>query len=124
MINFATVKPYLLKALPYAVVLLVGAGIGWSLKPDVVRVEGKERIVEKTVVDEKAIQTEVDRRVKEIESKMETKVVRVWVTKPDGTSTATETTETKTETKEKEVEVKTVEKIVTVEKVVNRDVVV
>lgn len=122
--DFQKIKPYLLKALPFILVLVVGIAIGWGVKPGVVKVEEKEKIVEKKVVDEKLVQAEVDRRVKEIESHMETKVVTVWVEKPDGSKTKTETKETKTDTKEKETEVKTVEKIVTVEKVVTVDKIV
>lgn len=68
-----------------------------------------EKVVEVKVIDEVATETEVDRRVKEIQAHMETKTVTVWVEKPDGTKTKTETKEVKTDTTTKEVEVKTKE---------------
>lgn len=114
--DFSKITPYLLKALPYVVVLVIGIAIGWQVKPGVVEIKEKvvEVAVEKKVIDEDLVATEVAKRVKEIESKMDVKVVTRWIEKPDGTKEVTKTEETKTETKE--TEVKVVEKIVTVEK--------
>lgn len=128
--DFSTVKPYLLKVLPYLIALVIGVAIGWEMKPDQVRIE--EKIVEKVkteekkVVDETLVQAEVDKRVKEIQANMKTKTVTVWVEKPDHTKTVTSTTETENNTKTTENETKTTDTTATkkevVEKIVYRDV--
>lgn len=104
------------------VALAGGVGVGWELKPDQVRIE--EKIVEhdRKVIDEALTETEVARRVKEIQSHMEVKVVTNWVVKPDGSKTITETKETKTDTKEKETEDKNKVKTDVKEVIVYRDV--
>lgn len=40
------IKKYALKVIPYVIVLGIGIGAGWGLKPDVVKTEIKEKIVE------------------------------------------------------------------------------
>lgn len=120
------------KGWPYLAILVVGVLIGWYVKPSVVRVEEKtvtvEKMIEKKVIDEVLVQAEVERRVKAIESTLEKRIVRVVVTKPDGTKVEKETTDVKTATKETETEDKvktvTVEKIVTVDRFVDREVIV
>ncbi len=109
---------------PFVAILLLGVGLGWSLKPTQVRTETHETVVEKKVVDEQLVQQEVEKRVKEITANMEVKVVTVVVTKPDGTKVEKTTSDTTSKTTTTETKVVTVEKIVTVEKVVTRDVVV
>lgn len=128
--DFSNVWPYLKKVLPYLVVLAIGVAIGWEMKPDQYKVEEKivekDKIVEKMVIDEALVKAEVDKRVKEIQSKMKVRVVTVWAEKPDGTKTTTKTEEAETETKTKEDETKTTNTTETkkevVEKVVYRDV--
>lgn len=116
------------KVLPYAAVLVVGAGIGWALKPDVVRVEEKVKTVEvekQVVVEKEVVRVEVV-KVKD------TQVVERWhrektdETKPDGTRTVKEIEDRNIDSVVKERENSTTVQVVEVEKqvVVTRDVVV
>lgn len=116
------------KILPAVIVgvlcLVGGAGLGWGLKPDVVKIEEKVKVVEVTkevvVVQEKV-------RVEVVKVK-DTQVVERWhrekKTLPDGTVTEVEDRNIDATVKEKEntVEVKVVEveKQVVVEKQVDR----
>lgn len=105
------------------VCLLGGIGIGWGAKPAVVQVHEvtKEVTVEKKVVDEVAVQAEVDRRVKEITAQMDTHQVVVVVTKPDGTKTQTTTTDTHSKQDTKDTTDQTKTQVVTVIKEVQVD---
>jgi hypothetical protein len=101
-------------AIAVALGVLVGAAGGWQLKPDVVKVE------ERQVIDEKATEREVAKRVAELEKTMSQKIVRVYVTKPDGTKTVTEKIDTEKKSTLKEalerVAVKDVERKVDTER--------
>lgn len=112
------------KILLFVLVLVAGIGIGWYVKPDVVKVEEKTKIVETKVLDEVLMEQEIAKRVKEIESHMEVKVVTKWVVKPDGTKETTETKETKTDTKEKETEDKSKETVKIVKEIEYKDKIV
>jgi hypothetical protein len=115
------VKSWSLKLLPYLGVLVVGAGLGWKLKPDVVKVE--EKVVEKTVEKKDERIDEVLAKVSELSLQLdEAKTAqknekyhkeRTETRNPDGTVVIKETTDKNvnsvvTETK-KETEVKVVE---------------
>lgn len=119
-----TRKTIAVAAITGAVFLLVGGGLGWGLKPDVVKVEEVIKVVEVTkevvVVQEKV-------RVEVVKVK-DTQVVERWhrekTTSPDGTTKEVEDRNIEAVVKEKEntVEVKVVEvtKEVVVEKLVDR----
>lgn len=116
------------KALPFIVVsvvsILVGAGISWKLKPDVVRVEEKIKTVE---VEKQVVVVQEKVRVEVVKVK-DSQVVERWrrekTQSPDGTIRETEEKNIDSIVKEKEnsVEVKVVEveKQVVVEKMVDR----
>lgn len=113
---------------PYAVVLLVGvlggAALGWGLKPDVVKIEEKIKVVE-VVKEVVVVQEKV--RVEVVKVK-DTQVVERWrrekTQSPDGTIKEIEERNIDSIIKEKEntVEVRVVEvtKEVVVEKLVDR----
>lgn len=105
------------------VCLLAGIGIGWGCKPAVVETKEvtKDVIVEKKVVDEEAVQTEVEKRVKEITAQMDSHQVVVVVTKPDGSKTETTTTDTHSKNDTKDTTDQTKTQIVTVVKEVQVD---
>ena len=123
-LNPETKKTLLAVAITAVVCLLGGAGLGWGLKPDVVKIEERIKVVEVTkevvVVQEKV-------RVEVVKVK-DTQVVERWhrekKTFPDGTITEVEDKNIDSIVNEKEntVEVKIVEvtKEVVVEKLVDR----
>ncbi len=126
------VKKYGPKAIPYAVVLLVGVGAGWAAKPDVVKIEEKIKVVEvekQVVVQHETVRVEVV-RVKD------TSVIERWhrekteTKSPDGTVVLKEVEDKNIDTivhdKENNTEVKVVEVIkeVVVEKVVVQEKVI
>lgn len=104
--------------------LLAGIGIGWSAKPDVVKVEEKERVVEKQVTTEaiKQLMASFESLKVELQKVRETQVVQkyhqeVLETKlADGTYTKKTTTDKNIDSHTKETETKTEVKVVEVEK--------
>lgn len=94
--------------------------LGWVLKPEPpAKITEHVEYKEKLVLDEQRIEAEVQRRVREIEVKLQQHVVETKVTKPDGTKVETKVTDTKIDSHDKEVQV--VEKVVEVEKKVYVD---
>ena len=126
--NWENIKPVLLKGIPYVAVLVIGVGVGWTLKPAAVRVEEKVKIVEV----EKQVVVEVERVRVEVVKVKDTTVVERWhrekteERKPDGTVTTKEIEDRNIDERvverENKVEVKVVE--VTKEVVVYKDKVV
>lgn len=120
------VKEKAKKFLPFVIVavvfLLAGAGLGWGLKPDVVKIEEKEKIVTVEKVVDRVVEKVVEVKVKD------TQYVERWhtvkVTAPDGTVTETADKSKDAVIKEADNTVKTVEviKTVEVEKVVTREI--
>jgi hypothetical protein len=103
---------------PFAVTLIIGAGIGWSLRPSQVKVEEKVKVVEvekQVVVEKEVIRVEIV-RIKD------TSVVERWhrekteERRPDGTVIASEVEDRNIDTVVKEKENSTQVKIVEVER--------
>ncbi len=86
------------------------------------RIVTQEKVVEKLVVDEKLVEQEVQRRVKEYESSIAKHTTKVTVSKPDGTTVTKETTDLHVNKKETDVQVKYVDRVV--EKTVYQDKIV
>lgn len=112
------IKDFAVKNWKYvlAAALIVLAAVGGRLtapEPQA-KIQIQEKIVEKTVsvVDEKLVEQEVQKRVHDIEVKMARHTVKETVKTPDGTTTTRETTDVKVDTREKEVVVQYVDKIV------------
>jgi hypothetical protein len=118
------ILPYLPKLLPYLAVLVVGGGIGWTLKPSQVRVEEKLKVVE---VIKEVVVTKESVRVEVVKVK-DTQIVERWhrekteTKSPDGTIVKKEVedrninTEIHSHTQSETVKVVTVEKQIVVEK--------
>ena len=121
-------KALAVKTLPYLAVLVIGAGIGWALKPYQVRVEEKTKVVE---VEKQVVVTHETVRVEVVRVK-DTQVVDRWhrekteETRPDGTVVTKEVEDRNIDTvvhdKENTNEVKVVE--VVKEVVVEKEVLV
>lgn len=88
---------------PLLLVLLIGIGLGYGIAPTKVKTvtttQTITQTVEKKVVDEDAVQAEVDRRVQAIQADMQKHVVQVIITKKDGTKVEKTTTDTVASTK-------------------------
>lgn len=121
-------KETLKKVLPFLAVAVLclggGAALGWGLKPDVVKVEEKLKVVEV----EKQVVVEKEKVVVQVVKVKDTQVVERWhrekTTSPDGTVKEVEDKNIDSVVKEKEnsteVKVVEVEKQVVVEKQVDR----
>jgi len=120
----AKILELLKKYWPFLVVLLVGIGVGWGVKPAVVKIEERERIVEKQVTTEaqKALMTAFENLRIEMEKVRETQVVEkyhreVLETKlADGTYTKKTTVDKNIDSHTKETETKVEVRVVEVEK--------
>ena len=114
--DFTKVKEFLLSNGKYVLVvalILLAALLGRYTAPRP-RVEIQEKLVEKTVsvVDEKLVEQEVQKRVHDIEIKMARHTVKETVKTPDGTVKTTETTDVKTDTHERDVVIQYVDRVV------------
>jgi hypothetical protein len=86
------------------------------------------KVVEKLVVDQKVVEAEVQKRMKDLETSVDKIITRTTTTKPDGTIISTETIEVHKKKKETVIEIKYVDRVVetkvfvdrVVEKVVDR----
>lgn len=113
--------PYVVGGL---VLLLGGIGIGWGVKPDVVKIEEREKIVEKQVTTEsqKALMTAFENLRVEMEKVRETQVVEKYHREEletrlaDGTYTKKVTVDKNIDSHTKETETKVEVKVVEVEK--------
>jgi hypothetical protein len=105
------------------VCLLGGIGIGWGVKPAVVETHEVTNTVtvEKKVVDQQAVEAEVERRVKEITATLDTHTEKTVVTTKDGTKTEKTVTDTHAKDETKDTTDKTQTKVVTVVKEVQVD---
>jgi hypothetical protein len=109
---------------PYALVLLVGIGVGWGVKPDVVKIEEREKIVEKQVTTEaqKELMTAFENLRIEMEKVRETQVTEKYHREEletrlaDGTYTKKVTVDKNIDSHTKETETKVEVKVVEVEK--------
>lgn len=106
------------KVVPLLAILIVGIGIGWYVKPDVVRVEEKIKTVE---VEKQVVVAQEKVRVEVVHVK-DTQVVERWhrekteEKKPDGTVLTKEIEDRNIDSIVKEKENSTEVKVVTVEK--------
>lgn len=117
---------------PALVLLLVGIGIGWGVKPDVVKIEEREKIVEKQVTTEaqKELMTAFENLRVELQKVRETQVTEKYHREEletrlaDGTYTKKVTVDKNIDSHTKETETKVEVKVVEVEKVVEKERVV
>lgn len=109
---------------PYALVLLVGIGVGWGVKPSVVKIEEREKIVEKQVTTEaqKELMTAFENLRIEMEKVRETQVTEKYHREEletrlaDGTYTKKVTVDKNIDSHTKETETKVEVRVVEVEK--------
>lgn len=119
-------KKIALKSLPYLGVFLAGAGLSWQLKPDTVKIEEREVVVEKQVTTEamKELMTSFEHLKQELQKVRETKVVEKYhreelETKlPDGTYTKKVTIDKNIDSFSRETETKILVRVVEVDKMV------
>jgi hypothetical protein len=128
-VNTEKLKKIAMVAVPL-LCLVVGAGLGWYLKPDVVRVEEKLKVVEVTkevVVVQEQVRVEVV-KVKDVQIVDRWHREKTEETRPDGTKLVKEVEDRNIDSvlKEKEtateVRVVEVEKQVVVDRIVDREV--
>lgn len=113
-----TWKQYLLKAMPYLAMLVIGVGIGWWAKPDVVRIEEKIKTIE---IEKQVVVTQEKVRVEVVKVK-DVQVVERWhrekteEKRPDGTVITKEVEDRNIDSKMVEKENNVQVKVVEVEK--------
>lgn len=122
-------KKIALKTLPYVAVFLVGAGVSWKLKPDTVKIQEKEVVVEKQVTTEamKELMASFETLKLELQRVRETQVTEKYHREeletrlPDGTYSKKVTVDKNIDSHTKETETKVEVRVVEVEKVVEKE---
>jgi len=118
-----SVKTFVVRSLPYLATAVVGAGVGWGIKPDQVRVEEKVRV---ETMEKQVVVTHETVRVEVVKVK-DSQVVERWhrekteTKSPDGTVVKKETEDRNIDTIVKEKENNTQVQVVEVEKKVYVD---